>query len=302
MNSYVFIIQLNLILSGHHFAPVQKYDKRNKIVMIGVAKMLERKHLLDKKRLYEITGLNLAGKLEKMNDIQLETYWQTLNDFTEKLPKLEEELNSALNARNFISFHEKITKLRDLMIQINADDYAKDCQLQIKELVNANYEKLEAKTTNLLVNISSLSIDIQMELLKRQRDDEETLPAKTEDQQGVKKSILAVDDQAISLSTLKSFLKDTPYKLTCSASGEDALNFLQHNTPDLFILDIMMPEMDGYELAEKIRKRDQKTPIIFLTGNSTKESVLKAILAGGADFIVKPVNKEQVIKRISKFI
>ena len=264
--------------------------------------MLERKLLLDRKRLYEISALNLEGKLERMNEIQIDTYWQTLNAFTESLPNLEEESKSALAARNYILFHEQITNLRDLLIQINADDYAKECQMLIKELVNSNHGKLEAQLTNLLVNVSTLSIDIQMELLKRQRDEEDAMPSKADIQKDVRKSILAVDDQAISLSTLRSFLKDTPYKLTCSASGEDALKYIQHNSPDLFILDIMMPEMDGYELAGKIRKHGQKAPIIFLTGNSTKESVLKAILAGGADFIVKPVNKEQVLRRISRFI
>jgi CheY-like chemotaxis protein len=264
--------------------------------------MIDRRYQIERNRLFDIPGLNLAGKLEKMNEIQIESYWKTLNTFTESLPKIEEELKNALTAKNYIAFHSHIVNMRDMLNQIYATDYAKDCQAQIQELVNANHEKLEAKLTNLLVNVSTLSIDIQMGQLKRQKFGEDAQPYIYEKQADVQKSILAVDDQSISLSTLKSFLKDTPYKLTCTASGEDALNFLRNNYPDLFILDIMMPAMDGYELAEKIRKSGQKAPIIFLTGNATRDSVLKAILAGGVDFIVKPANKEQVLRRISRLI
>ena len=264
--------------------------------------MLNREYQQDIKLLYEIPGLNLTGKLEKMNETQLETYWQVLNSFTENLPKMEEELRNDLAAKNYVSFYDHIANMRDLLIQVNADDYARDCQMQINEFENTNHEKLEAQLTSLLVNVSTLSIDIQVEILQRQKEGKEVIPCSTASQENTKKSILAVDDQALSLKTLKSFLKDSPYKLTCSASGEDALNYLRNNSPDLFILDMMMPGMDGDVLAEKIRECGQKAPIIFLTGSATRESVLKATMSGGVGFIVKPANKEQVIRRITKYI
>ena len=264
--------------------------------------MLNKKYRLDLKHLYEIQGLNLTGKLEKMNESQLEIYWQVLNSFTENLPKMEEELKNDLAAKNYVSFYDHIANMRDLLIQVNADDYANDCQKQINEFAYANHEKLEVQLDNLLVNVTTLSIDIQVEILQRQKEEREEVQCSVFSQKNVKKSILAVDDQALSLKTLKSFLKDSPYKLTCSASGEDALNYLQNNSPDLFILDMMMPGMDGDVLAGKIRECGQKAPIIFLTGSATKESVLKATMSGGVGFIVKPVNKEQVIRRITKYI
>ncbi|MDR0516438.1 MAG: response regulator [Fibromonadaceae bacterium] len=119
---------------------------------------------------------------------------------------------------------------------------------------------------------------------------------------GSEKSILVVDDTEFFLRNLKVLLQDTPYKLTCITSGKIALNFLQKNHPDLFILDIDMPEMNGYELAQKIRDCGQQAPIIFLTGSSTRESVEKALLAGAADFIIKPISRTQVLQRINKFI
>ena len=116
------------------------------------------------------------------------------------------------------------------------------------------------------------------------------------------KSILAVDDTEFFLNTLKTILQDTPYRLTCITSGRVALNFLQKNRPDLFILDIDMPEMNGYELARKIRECGHQAPIIFLTGSSTRDSVEKALEVGAADFIIKQIRKMQILDRINKFI
>ena len=116
------------------------------------------------------------------------------------------------------------------------------------------------------------------------------------------KGILAVDDNTFFLDTLKRVLHDTDYKLTCVTSGIAALRFLQNHRPDLFILDIEMPVMDGYELSRKIRAYGKKAPIIFLTGNAKREYVLKAIEAGASDFIIKPINQKHVLERIAKFI
>jgi FixJ family two-component response regulator len=63
-----------------------------------------------------------------------------------------------------------------------------------------------------------------------------------------------------------------------------------------------MPKMNGYELAEKIRESGHEAPIIFLTGNSAKEYVIKAIKAGGSDFIVKPIYKENLTEKINKHL
>jgi DNA-binding response OmpR family regulator len=116
------------------------------------------------------------------------------------------------------------------------------------------------------------------------------------------KCILAVDDSAFILGILKNILIEAGYKLTCVTSSADALRYLLKNRPDLFILDIEMPQINGYELAEKIREVGQSAPIIFLTANSTKEYLIKAVSSGAVDFIVKPINKEHVLSRIAKHI
>ncbi len=157
-----------------------------------------------------------------------------------------------------------------------------------------------------LTSLSMLSIDIQMAELKEQGDGadmpSEQKPATTGNQSKEKKTILAVDDTPFFLTTLKKILQDTGYKLLFVTSGSDALKSLEKHHPDLVLLDIEMPEMDGYELAAQIRKRGEKAPIVFLTGNAKRENVVRAVEAGAADFIVKPVNKEGVLAKIERYI
>jgi CheY-like chemotaxis protein len=117
-------------------------------------------------------------------------------------------------------------------------------------------------------------------------------------------NILAVDDTPIFLSLLKVALQGAGYKITCVTSGKAAMHFLlsQKVIPDLFILDIDMPEMDGYELAKKIRGYEYEAPIIFLTANATKDDVKKATEVGAADYIVKPIDHQQVLAKVKKFV
>ena len=117
-----------------------------------------------------------------------------------------------------------------------------------------------------------------------------------------RKKILAVDDVSIFLKNLTMQLKDYPYDLMCISSGKFALRYIQANTPDLFILDIEMPDMNGYELAEKIRALGHTAPIIFLTGASQKDNIVKALQIGAADYILKPFNKAQLLEKIEKHI
>jgi CheY-like chemotaxis protein len=117
------------------------------------------------------------------------------------------------------------------------------------------------------------------------------------------KKILAVDDRPEILSFVSNALKNH-YKVFGAASGLLALKILEIQKPDLFVLDIDMPEMDGYELAAKIRSNAsyKDTPIIFLTGNSSREHVMRAIQVGANDFIVKPTSHEALLSKAGKYL
>ena len=120
---------------------------------------------------------------------------------------------------------------------------------------------------------------------------------------GLRKVVLAVDDRPELLSSVSAALK-RHYKVFGLTSGEAALRFLQTKVPDIFVLDIEMPGMDGFALAQAIRGMEAfaDTPIIFLTGNSSRESVQQAISVGGNDFIVKPANHNMLLAKIGKYL
>jgi len=255
-----------------------------------------------RERLLGIAELKIDEKLMHMRGAHLDEYIQALNSFVENFPKLEAELKNTLAEKDYFSFSGCLSDVREMLIQIHANELAEECLKLINGLVTIKPEKVEALMTYMLSVLTMLSIDIQMAVYKDEEIEEEAPEEVNNFSESWKKSILAVDDNAFFLDSIKKALQGADYKLTCVNSGIAAMRFLQNHTPDLFILDIEMPEMDGYELALKIRAYGKKSPIIFLTGNSSKEYVIKAIKLGAADFIVKPITQQHVIERIGKFI
>ncbi|MFK5948440.1 MAG: response regulator [Methylococcales bacterium] len=115
--------------------------------------------------------------------------------------------------------------------------------------------------------------------------------------------ILIVDDERFYINVLVDLLKDK-YKLYIAKSGEQALKRIADNPPDLILLDIMMPEMDGYQTCIEVKKNPQwkQIPIIFLTGNTDQDSEAKAFDYGAVDFINKPIIPSTVLARIKKHL
>ncbi|MDR0324943.1 MAG: response regulator [Oscillospiraceae bacterium] len=257
--------------------------------------------------LYELAELKLDGLLQKFTGVQLDEYWDKLHLFIDQYPLLETEMRNDLKVQKYKEFFSALSSLRDLLADIRADDMAQEIQTQIStytKLENVRHDKLEAFMSYFLTTVSILSIDIQrVELISLEETEGKNKPTvevhKKSDNQ---KTILAVDDNAVHLNALRAHLKDAPYKLMCLSSGEDALRYIEKKQPDLFILDIMMPGMDGIELAEKLKESGQTASIIFLTGSSSRDVVLRAVKAGASDFIVKPAIKDNVLAKIEKFI
>ncbi len=114
-----------------------------------------------------------------------------------------------------------------------------------------------------------------------------------------KENILVVDDQMTNLKILSSILSKE-YSLGIANSGENALKYLENNTPDLILLDIMMPEMDGYEVCQKIKQNEayKDIPIIFLTAKTDIDDVVKGFEYGAVDYIAKPFNISELKVRV----
>jgi len=113
-----------------------------------------------------------------------------------------------------------------------------------------------------------------------------------------KKHILLVEDDESMGFLLKDSLENYNYRVTHYVDGKSALKeFLKH-TFDLCLLDVMMPNMDGFTLASEIRKNDLNTPIIFLTAKAMKEDRIKGLKLGADDYVTKPFSIEELTLRI----
>ncbi len=117
------------------------------------------------------------------------------------------------------------------------------------------------------------------------------------------KHILIVDDNKTNLVSAKNALAEM-YKVTAVISGEQALKFLERNVPDLILLDINMPEMDGFEVMEQIKRNDNcnQVPIIFLTADNDSATESKCLESGALDFIAKPFVPAVMRSRISRIL
>jgi len=115
-----------------------------------------------------------------------------------------------------------------------------------------------------------------------------------------KHTILIIDDMPINLHILSDFLK-SEYHVKIATTGKKALEVASsNNPPDLILLDIVMPEMDGFESCNRL-KNDEKTkdiPVIFITVLANVEDKVKGFAAGGADYITKPFQREEVLARV----
>jgi len=111
--------------------------------------------------------------------------------------------------------------------------------------------------------------------------------------------ILVVDDQPANLLLILRVLEEK-FKVTCVESGQDALDKMAHDTPDLVLMDVRMPGMDGYECCRQIKDNFSfsQIPVIFLSANTSIEDKIKGYEAGGADYLTKPCDIQEVVAKI----
>ncbi|MDX2272568.1 MAG: PleD family two-component system response regulator [Cyanobacteriota bacterium] len=122
--------------------------------------------------------------------------------------------------------------------------------------------------------------------------------------QNIKGSILVVDDTPANLHLLASLLSEEGYDVRCVLTGSAALMGSQADPPDLILLDIMMPQMDGYQVCHELKSHavTQLIPVIFLSSSGELFDKVKAFKMGGVDYITKPFQAEEVLARIENHL
>ncbi len=113
-------------------------------------------------------------------------------------------------------------------------------------------------------------------------------------------TVLLVDDNPINLQLLMSTLKDQEVKLVAATSGEQAIRLAEKTRPEVILLDVMMPGMDGYEVCERLKSAEETRDIaiVFLTALTRTEEKVRGLSLGAADYVTKPFDPEEVVARL----
>jgi len=113
-------------------------------------------------------------------------------------------------------------------------------------------------------------------------------------------NILVIDDTPENLTVLRRILTDRGYRVRPALSGELALNSIKKDRPDLILLDVMMPGMDGFEVCRRLKSEigTRGIPILFISALNETEDKVKAFQSGGVDYIAKPFHVDEVLARV----
>ena len=115
------------------------------------------------------------------------------------------------------------------------------------------------------------------------------------------KILLAEDDRDFG-NILSQYISISGYDVILARDGKEAWELFGQNKPDMCVLDVMMPEMDGFTLGEKIKQSNPEMPVIFLTAKSLKEDIVRGLKIGADDYITKPFDPEVLILRINNIL
>lgn len=117
-----------------------------------------------------------------------------------------------------------------------------------------------------------------------------------------KTTILLAEDEPALGQIIKESLETRDFEVLLCADGKKALDIYQNESPELLVLDVMMPKKDGFTLAKEIRAIDDTIPIIFLTAKSQTQDVVEGFSIGGNDYLKKPFSMEELIVRIKNLL
>jgi len=119
-----------------------------------------------------------------------------------------------------------------------------------------------------------------------------------------KAKVLIVDDEPFNIDVLEQALDGTNYQVITATNGQEAWAKIQSEQPDLILLDLMMPVMDGFAVLAKVKEDSmlRDIPIIIVSAEQDSKSVVKGIKQGAEDFLTKPVNTDQFVQKVKEYL
>jgi CheY-like chemotaxis protein len=275
-------------------------------------------HNFDLSALLKIEAINIRLAVRNNFSLRIDEYYNLLSKFIHYAPNIIETLNriTALegNGLDFLT----LAGAGDMLISIGCnkfstaiDDIIKAGKMGHNEFAASCAKKLSGEFSTLLSNVKNARKkqesdttegeypvtkfkSLSLKLILEQLEQEE---AKR------KMRVLAIDDSPVMLKTISSILGED-YAVSCMTNPAMLEKFLEQITPELFLLDYKMPELNGFDLVPIIRKFDihKKTPIVFLTAEGTSDHVSTAFTIGACDFIVKPFQANILREKVAKHI
>lgn len=118
------------------------------------------------------------------------------------------------------------------------------------------------------------------------------------------KKILIIEDSALNRKILEDALSGKGYQVLCAEDGREGMERLNKESPDLVLMDVVMPNMNGWETCKHIRAaaKVQATPIIIMTSKNTPQDMLQAFEVGADEFLDKPVNLEELYETVDRLL
>ena len=110
--------------------------------------------------------------------------------------------------------------------------------------------------------------------------------------------LLLVDDEDNLRSMLEAALRHSGFEVHPAANGRDALDAVPDVKPDLIVLDVMLPDLDGFDVCQRLRSTGDRTPVLFLTARDATEDKVRGLTMGGDDYLVKPFSLDELVARI----
>jgi two-component system OmpR family response regulator len=114
--------------------------------------------------------------------------------------------------------------------------------------------------------------------------------------------LLLVDDEDNLRSMLDAALRHNGFEITSVATGRAALDAVDASEPDLVLLDVMLPDLDGFEVCRRLRTAGSRTPVLFLTARDGTEDKVRGLTLGGDDYLVKPFSLEELVARVQAIL